>query len=204
MFLLAGTDTSSITLEWAMANLLNNPTMFEKARAEIESQVGTDRLIDESDLPKLPYLQCIICETLRLYLPLPLLIPHFSSDDCTIGGYHVPTNTMVLVNAWAIHRDPIRWDNPTRFDPGRFEGEERKELQKYILPFGMGRRACPGAPLAQRLVGQTLGLLIQCFEWKRVSEDEVDMTEGEGMTMPKKNPLEAMCKARDIIGKLSV
>lgn len=202
-FLLAGTDTSSVTLEWALANLINSPRVLEKAKAEIDSQVGQDRLIDETDLPKLPYLQCIINETLRLCTPVPLLVPHVSSEECTVGGYLVPANTMVIVNAWAIHRDPELWrPDATSFVPERFEEDgEGNNRQKLILPFGMGRRACPGAPLAQRLVGLTLGALIQCFDWKRETEQEVDMAEGEGLTMPKAEPLTAMCRARWIMRK---
>ena len=105
--LLGGTDTSSVTLEWAMSNLLNNPHILEKAKAELDTQVGQQRLVDESDLPKLHYLQNIISETLRLYPAAPLLLPHYSSDDCSIGGYDVPRGTILFVNAWAIHRETL-------------------------------------------------------------------------------------------------
>ncbi|XP_010070611.2 cytochrome P450 81Q32 [Eucalyptus grandis] len=199
--LIAGTDTSSITMEWALANLLNHPSILEKARAELGSQIGQDRLVDESDLAKLPYLQNIIAETLRLHPPVPLLIPHYSSDDCTIGGYDVARDTIVMINAWAIHRDPQQWPNPTAFMPERFESGDG-QMDRLILPFGMGRRACPGAPLAHKMVGLTLASLIQCFEWKRTGEEEVDMREGEGLTMPKDKPLEALCKAREIMNRI--
>ncbi|KAI9128159.1 hypothetical protein K1719_001152 [Acacia pycnantha] len=201
VMLLAGTDTSAVTLEWAMSCLLNNPHVLEKAKKEIDSQIGQERLIDELDVSKLPYLQSIISETLRLHPAAPLLVPHEASNDCTIAGYNVPRGTMVLVNAWAIHRDPQLWSDPTSFKPERFEKEG--EANK-LIPFGLGRRACPGAGLAQRTVGMTLGLLIQCFEWKQVSEEGIDMTEGLGITMPKVVPLEAMCKASNpIINNLS-
>ncbi|XP_028777206.1 cytochrome P450 81E8-like isoform X3 [Neltuma alba] len=201
VMLLAGTDTSATTLEWAMTCLLNNPHVLEKAKKEIDTQIGNERLIDEPDMSKLPYLQNIISETLRLHPAAPLLVPHEASNDCTIAGYNVPRGTMVLINAWAIHRDPQLWSDPTGFMPERFEKEG--EANK-LIPFGLGRRACPGSGLAQRTVGLTLGLLIQCFEWKRVSEEEIDETEGAGVTMPKVIPLEAMCKARHpIINKLS-
>ncbi|THF97606.1 hypothetical protein TEA_010987 [Camellia sinensis var. sinensis] len=112
-------------------------------------------------------------------------------------GFNVPCGTLLLVNAWAIHRDPKVWDDPTSFKLERFEGREVEGHK--LMPFGMGRRACPGAGLAQRVVGLALGSLIQCFEWERVSEEVVDLTEGKGLNMPKAEPLEAMCKARDII-----
>ncbi|XP_048335698.1 cytochrome P450 81Q32-like [Ziziphus jujuba] len=200
IMILAGTDTSAVTLEWAMSNLLNHPHVLEKAKAELDAQIGQQRLVDESDLSKLPYLQNIISETLRLYPAAPLLGPHFSSEDCTVGGYHRPCDTILLVNAWAIHRDPELWDDPESFKPERFENGE-VEIYK-LMPFGIGRRACPGIGLAQRVVGLTLASLIQCFEWERVSEKLVDMTEGNGLTMPKALPLEAMCKAREMVDNI--
>ncbi|KDP32013.1 hypothetical protein JCGZ_12474 [Jatropha curcas] len=193
----AGTDTSAVTLEWAMSNLLNHPSILNKARDEIETQIGEDCLLDESDFSKLPYLKNIISESLRLYPAAPLLAPHMSSDDCTIGGYNVPRGTMLLVNAWAIHRDPTLWDDPLSFKPERFDNGEGESFK--LMPFGLGRRSCPGAGLANRVVGLALGTLIQCFEWKRVTEEEVDMVEGRGLTMPIAEPLEAMCKARPIM-----
>nr|BAC78825.1 cytochrome P450 [Iris x hollandica] len=145
----AGTDTSSDTIEWAMSLLLNNRDKLKKARDEIDARVGKERLLRESDLPNLPYLQCVITETLRLYPAAPLLVPHESAEECTVGGYAVPQGTMLLVNAYAI-----------------------------------------------RVVGIVLGTLIQCFEWERVGEEEVDMTEGSGLTLPRANPLEAICRPR--------
>ncbi|KAI5325280.1 hypothetical protein L3X38_034354 [Prunus dulcis] len=200
VMLLAGTDTSAVTLEWAMSNLLNHPDVLKRARAELDAQVGQERLVEEHDISKLPYLQSIISETLRLYPAAPMLLPHFSSHDCTIGGFDVPRGTMVLVNAWAIHRDPKLWDDPESFIPERFQSGE--DLSHQLMPFGLGRRSCPGSGLAQRTVGLTLGSLIQCFDWMRVSEKEIDMAEGKGLTMPKLVPLEVMCKARRIINKV--
>ncbi|XP_008369127.3 cytochrome P450 81E8-like [Malus domestica] len=200
VILLAGTDTSAVTLEWAMSNLLNHPRVLQKAKSELDAKVGKENLVDEPDISKLPYLQSIISETLRLCPAAPLLLPHFTSDDCIIGGFDVPRDTMVLVNAWAVHRDPELWDEPESFKPERFESGE--DFSHKLIPFGMGRRACPGAGLAQRVVGLTLGSLIQCFDWNRVGEEMVDMTEGKGLTAPKAIPLEAMCKARIIVSKV--
>nr|QBG49708.1 cytochrome P450 [Pueraria candollei var. mirifica] len=191
VMLLAGTDTSAVTLEWAMSNLLNHPEILKKAKNELDTHIGHNCLVDEPDIPKLPYLQSIVYETLRLHPAAPMLAPHLSSKDCTIGEYNVPQNTILLVNAWAIHRDPKLWTDPTHFKPERFENES--EASK-LLPFGLGRRACPGANLAQRTVSLTLALLIQCFEWKRTSKEQIDMTEGKGITVPRKFPLEAMCQ----------
>ncbi|XP_006380680.1 cytochrome P450 81D1 [Populus trichocarpa] len=182
-----------------MSNLLNNPNTLKKARDELDTQVGEEFLLDETHLSKLQYLQNIISETLRLNPAAPLLVPHESSESCSVGGYNVPRDTILLVNAWAIHRDSTVWDDPTSFKPDRFdnEGEDRK-----LIAFGCGRRSCPGAGLAQRVVGSTLGSLIQCFEWKRVSEKEVDMTEGRGITLQKVVPLEAICKSRPIMDRI--
>ncbi|KAL4600053.1 hypothetical protein ACB092_11G170300 [Castanea dentata] len=181
VLLIAGTDTSAVTLEWAMSNLLNHSQVLKKARIELDNQIGQEKLLNELDVSKLHYLQNIISEILRLHPVVPLLLPHMSSEDCTIGGYNVPRETMVLVNVWSIHRDPNIWHDATSFKPER--------------------RACPGASLAQRTMGLTLGSLIQCFEWERISEEEVDMVEGNGLTLPKAVALEAMCKARPIITK---
>ncbi|KFK30358.1 hypothetical protein AALP_AA7G251000 [Arabis alpina] len=197
--IVAGTDTSSVTLEWAMSNLLNHPEILKKARIEIDDTIGLDRLVDEPDIVNLPYLQNIVSETLRLYPAVPLLLPHVASEACKVGGYDVPSGTMVLINAWAMHRDPKLWEDPEMFKPERFEKEGEAEK---LMPFGMGRRACPGAGLAQRLVSLALGTLVQCFEWERVGEELVDMTEAKGGTLPKAMPLRTMCKARSIVGKL--
>jgi len=196
----AGTETSAVALEWAMSNLLNHPEILEKLRIEIDTEVGEERLIEESDVTKLPYLQNVISETLRLHPPLPLLLPHLSSEDCNVGGYDVPRNTMLMVNAWAIHRDPKLWADPTSFKPERFQNDP--VAAHKLMPFGMGRRACPGVGMAQRTMGLTLGLLIQCFEWKRVGEEEIDLTEGRGTIVAKAIPLEAQCKARPIVSKI--
>ncbi|KAL6573006.1 hypothetical protein OROHE_002482 [Orobanche hederae] len=203
VMLLAGTDTSAVTIEWAMSALLNHPEKLHKAKIEIDNIIGNDRrrLIDESDLSKLPYLQSIISETFRLFPATPLLVPHEASRDCTIGGYDIPRGTILVVNAWAVHRDPGVWDDPTSFSPERFEAVGAVMPPK-LIPFGMGRRSCPGMGLAQRMVGLTLGSLIQCFEWRRVDEGLVDLTEGRGVSMPKVKPLEAMCKARDVLKKV--
>lgn len=195
--LTAGTDTSSVTIEWAMSNLLNHPDVLKKAREELDREVGEEQLIEEADLGKLNFLQNIISETFRLYPATPLLLPHMASEACTVGGYNVPRNTILLVNSWAIHRDPQLWPDAASFQPERFDDGEGDS--KKLMPFGMGRRACPGNGLAQRMVGLTLGALIQCFEWEKVDENEIDMSEGKGLTMPKAHPLLAMCKARQII-----
>lgn len=199
--IIAGTDTSVVTLEWAMSLLLNHQDVLQKAKLELDSQVGRHRLIEEQDLPNLHYLHSIILETFRMFPAGPLVVPRESSADCKIGGYDIPGGTIVLFNAWTIHRDPKVWDDPTRFKPERFEGRKEVEMQK-LMPFGVGRRACPGSGLGHRMVGLALGALIQCFDWERVSSEEVDLSEGAGLTMPKLNPLEAIYTPRQHMVKV--
>ena len=200
----AGTETTSSTIEWAMSLLLNHPAALKKAQAEMDASIGTSRMVTADDVPRLSYLQCIINETLRLYPAAPLLLPHESSADCKVGGYDVPSGTMLIVNAYAIHRDPAVWEDPTAFRPERFEDGKGDGL--LLMPFGMGRRRCPGETLALQTVGVVLGTLVQCFDWERVDGVEVDMTEGVGITMPKAVALEAVCRPRaamrDVLQKL--
>ncbi|KDP41667.1 hypothetical protein JCGZ_16074 [Jatropha curcas] len=198
--LTAGSQTSAATLDWAISLLLNHPEVMQKAFAEIEAVVGMERLLDETDIPKLCYLQMIIQETLRLYPPAPLLLPHESSADCTVSGFFVPPGTMLLVNTWSMNRNPKLWVEPTKFLPERFNGGEGEGYK--FLPFGAGRRACPGAGLAKRVVSITLAALIQSFEWEKFGKEEMNMEEGTGLTMPKVIPLEAMCRPRQAMTDL--
>lgn len=202
VLLVAGTDTSMTAMEWAFSLVLNHPEVLNKAQAEIDRHVGNDRLVDESDLPKLLYLQSIIAETLRIYPPVPALIPHESSEDCMVGGFRVPRGTMLFVNAWAIQNDPSVWVDPTSFKPERLARVVGPRDGLKWMPFGSGRRGCPGEGLAMKMIGLVLGSLVQCFEWERPSKELIDMTEGVGVTMPKAQPLKAKCRPRSSIMKL--
>ncbi|KAK9165857.1 hypothetical protein Scep_001048 [Stephania cephalantha] len=203
MMFTAGTDTTAVTMEWAMSLLLDHPEALYKARNEIDAHLtsthdksnGHHRLLQESDLANLPYLHNIIQETLRLHPAAPLLVPHSSSQDCTVGGYHVPRGTVLLANAWAVHRDPQHWVDPTEFRPERFDDDHASDV-KCLIPFGMGRRKCPGVGLAMREMALCLGILIQCFEWEKVGDDPLDMSEGGGLTVTKNKALEATCWPR--------
>ncbi|CAL4898257.1 unnamed protein product [Urochloa decumbens] len=191
----AGTDTSSSTIEWAMALLLKNPDVLKKATSEIHTIVGTSHLIKESDLTALPYLRCIITETLRLKPLTPNHVPHEASRDCMIAGYTVARGTMVLVDVYSMQRDPNMWEDPEKFMPERFMDVNVEGDGRFMMPFGMGRRKCPGEGLALRTVGMALGVMIQCFEWECAGE-EVNLSEGSGLTMPMAVPLVALCKPR--------
>ncbi|KAA3481907.1 cytochrome P450 81E8-like [Gossypium australe] len=168
--LLGGTNTVN-----GPSHLLHNLNTLQKSKSELDFHIRHGRLLDETDLPRLRYLQNIISETLRLNPAVPLLVPHVSSDRCNLLGYNIPKGTMLL--------------------NGRAEGYK-------MMPFGLGRRACPGMDLGQRVVGLALGSLIQCFEWKRVSSKKIDMAEGRGLNLPKAKPLEAFCKARNTAKEL--
>ncbi|KAL5707175.1 hypothetical protein ACHQM5_025260 [Ranunculus cassubicifolius] len=195
----AGIDTSSGSMEWAMSLLLNNPDVMQKAQEEIDANVEQGRLLNESDLHKLPYLHCIINETLRMYPAGPLLVPHESSEDCVIGGYNIPRRTMLLANLWSIQHDPNIWDEPMKFKPERFNGVEGTRDGYKFMPFGSGRRGCPGEGFAMQVLGMTLGALLQCFHWERIGEEMVDMSEGTGgLTLHKAQPLVAKCRPRSV------
>ncbi|KAJ4965504.1 hypothetical protein NE237_017353 [Protea cynaroides] len=127
-------------MEWAMSLLLNHPEALQKAREEIDNNVGQGHLIEDSDLPKLPYLHGIVNETLRLFPVTLLLVPHMYSEECSIGGYDVPRGTIVLVNVWAVHRDPKLWLEPTNFKPQRFQGIEGEREGYKFIPFGLRRK----------------------------------------------------------------
>lgn len=197
VLLSAGTDTSALTTEWAMALLLTHPEAMKKARAEIDANVGTARLVEESDMTNLPYAQCVVKETLRLCPVAPVIPAHEAMEDCTVGGFRVRRGTMILVNAWAIHRDADVWDAPGEFRPERFL--DAGAVTSPLLPFGLGRRRCPGEGLAMRIVGLTLAALVQCFEWDLGEGGAVDMAEGGGLTMPMATPLAAVCTPREFV-----
>ncbi|KAH9697057.1 cytochrome P450 76C4 [Citrus sinensis] len=188
--LIAGNDTASITMEWAMAELLHNPEALSKVKLELEQTVGKGNPIEESDITRLPYLQAVIKETFRLHPTVPLLVPRKVSEDLEIEGFVVPKGAQVFVNVWAIGRDESIWDNPHSFMPERFLGSdvEFKGQHFELIPFGAGRRICPGLPLAIRMLYLMLGSLINSFDWKLENED-MDMEEKFGLTIKKAQPL---------------
>ncbi|KAL1195065.1 Cytochrome P450 76C4 [Cardamine amara subsp. amara] len=193
----AGTDTNASTVEWAMAELLRTPKTMTKAQDEINRVIGQNGAVQESDISELPYLQAVVKETFRLHPAAPLLLPRKAETDVEILGFLVPKNTQVLVNVWAIGRDPNEWENPNRFEPERFLGKEIdvKGKDYELTPFGAGRRICPGMPLAVKIVPLMLASLLYSFDWKlpngAVSED-LDMDETFGLTLHKTNPLHAV------------
>eukprot|EP01018_Ginkgo_biloba_P005219 Gb_05137 [translate_table: standard] len=177
-----------------------NPHVMKKAQEEIESVVGKERIVMESDVPNLEYIQCLVKETLRLHPPLPLLVPHESTENCSVGGYNLPRKTRLMVNVWAIATDPAVWEDPLAFKPERFMGRDvNVKGQTFgLLPFGSGRRSCPGASLALVVVESTLAQLLHCFEWsvEDIDPRQLDMAEAFGMGVGRRNHLYALPKAR--------
>ncbi|KAL7264904.1 hypothetical protein ACSBR1_002791 [Camellia fascicularis] len=196
---LAGSETTSSTIEWAMTELLCNPKKMIKAKAELTDIVGPNRKMEESDIDGLPYLQAVVKETLRLHPPIPFLVPRKAIQDTNFMGYHIPKNTKVLINTWAIGRDPECWDDPMEFKPERFlDSKTDYKGQHYeLIPFGAGRRMCAGVPLAHQMLHLVLGSLLHEFEWKlngQVTAETMDRKERMGVTVRKFEPLMAVAK----------
>lgn len=201
--ILGGSDTTSGTLTWAISLLLNNRHALKKAQEELDQQVGKERAVDESDTQNLVYLQAIIKETLRLYPAGPLLAPREAMEDCTISGYHVPAGTRLMINAWKIQRDPRVWENPSAFQPERFlpghgahADVDVRGQQFELIPFGSGRRSCPGASSALQVLHLTLARLLHAFELATPLDQPVDMSESPGLTIPKATPLKVLLSPR--------
>ncbi|KAK2457478.1 geraniol 8-hydroxylase [Trifolium repens] len=165
--LVAGTDTSASGLERAMTRLVNDPKAMSKAKKELADTIGIGNPIEESDIPRLPYLQAVVKESLRLHPPAPMLLPRKARVDVEISVYTIPKGAQVLINEWAIGRTDI-WDDADLFLPERFLGSEIDVKGRHfkLTPFGSGRRICPGSPLAVRMLHLMLGSLINCFDWK--------------------------------------
>ncbi|KAG5566717.1 hypothetical protein RHGRI_002311 [Rhododendron griersonianum] len=200
--ILAGSDTTSINLTWVLSNLLNNRRALTRAQEEIDTQIGKTRWVEESDVKSLVYLQAIVKETLRLYPPGPLSVPHQATEDCEIGGYNIPKGTRVFPNLWKLHRDPRVWPDPEEFVPERWlagnhaAGLDVSGKNFEFGPFGSGRRSCPGATFAMQVTQLTLARLIQGFELATPGNEAVDMSEGLGITLPKVRPLEVVITPR--------
>ncbi|KAL8261307.1 hypothetical protein R6Q59_025356 [Mikania micrantha] len=186
---IAGTDTTSTTVEWAMAEVLRNPHIMAKSKEELEHVIGKGKIIREDDIIKLPYLSCIVKETFRLHPPAPFLLPRNVENQVEVNGYVIPKGIKMIVNAWAIGQDTTIWDDSKEFKPERFLGREIdvRGQNFELIPFGAGRRICPGLPLALRTIPVMLGSLLNNFDWNL--DVNMDMTERFGITLQKANPL---------------
>ncbi|KAI3686710.1 hypothetical protein L1987_80400 [Smallanthus sonchifolius] len=196
----AATDTTTVTLTWALALLVNNPLVLKKAQQELENHVGRERKVEESDMSNLIYLQAIIKETMRLYPAAPLSIPHESIEDCIVGGYTVPKGTRLLLNIWKIHHDPQIWIDPFEFQPERFLTSQKeidvKGRNFELIPFGSGRRICAGSSFALEAMQFILANIIHSFELQQPSIKPIDMTESPGLVNHRASPLELLVAPR--------
>lgn len=196
-----GTESSAVTVEWAISELLRKPELFEKATEELDRVIGKERWVEEKDIPNLPYLDTIVKETMRMHPVAPMLVPRFSREDIKIAGYDIPKDTRVLVNVWTIGRDPEIWDQPNEFIPERFIGKniDVKGQDFELLPFGTGRRMCPGYSLGLKVIQSSLANLLHGFKWKLPGDmkpGDLSMEEIFGLSTPKKIPLVAMAEPR--------
>ncbi|KAF5780398.1 putative cytochrome P450 [Helianthus annuus] len=185
-----GTETVASAIEWAMTELMHTPEALKRVQQELANVVGLERQVEEADLEKLTYFKCVIKETLRLHPPIPVAL-HKSSADTTVMGYHIPKGSRVMVNAYAINRDKNSWEDPNTFNPSRFlqNGAPDFRGSNYeFLPFGSGRRSCPGMQLGLYAMEMALVHLLHCFTWELpdgMKPSEIDMVDVFGLTAPK-------------------
>nr|WMB80851.1 BX4 [Lamium galeobdolon] len=188
------TDTSATTIEWALNEVLRHPLIMKKAKEEIDGVIGRNRWVQETDVSQLPYIESIIMETFRLHPLATFLAPHCAINDCNVAGYDIAKGTMVLINTWSIGRDPNSWDAPEEFLPERFMREKIDALGNNFsfLPFGSGRRRCPGYKLALKMIPTTFANLLHGFNFKLVEGmklQDICMEEEYGLTTHPKVPL---------------
>ncbi|CAN1166929.1 Desmethyl-deoxy-podophyllotoxin synthase [Linum perenne] len=192
--LLGGSDTFAVVIEWALSELMKNPKAMQKLQTEI-------RRVDQDDLGQLHYLKLVIKETFRLHPPGPLLAPRQAREDTMIHGYQIPEKTRIIINAWAIGRDHLNWAEPDKFDPERFmlddyaTGDYTKGLDFSMIPFGSGRRMCPGVHYGMAVLSLCLANLVYCFDWELldgVMAEDLDMSEDFGIVVRRKKQLVLM------------
>nr|XP_023883324.1 cytochrome P450 84A1-like isoform X1 [Quercus suber]XP_023883325.1 cytochrome P450 84A1-like isoform X2 [Quercus suber]XP_023922138.1 cytochrome P450 84A1-like isoform X1 [Quercus suber]XP_023922140.1 cytochrome P450 84A1-like isoform X2 [Quercus suber]POE71698.1 cytochrome p450 84a1 [Quercus suber]POE98344.1 cytochrome p450 84a1 [Quercus suber] len=185
-----GTETVASAIEWAMAELMKSPEDLKKVQEELADVVGLDRRVEESDFDKLKYLKCCLKETLRLHPPIPLLL-HETAEDAEVAGYYIPAKSRVMINAWAIGRDSNSWEDAETFKPSRFLQEgvpDYKGSNFEFIPFGSGRRSCPGMQLGLYALDLCVAHLIHCFTWELpdgMKPSEMDMNDVFGLTAPR-------------------
>jgi len=188
-----GTYTTSAALEWAMSELVRNPIIMKKVQEEVRTIVGHKSNVEERDVNKMHYLKCVIKETLRMHPPVALVVPRVTRSDIKLKGYDIPAKTTVHINAWAIQRDPKFWESPEEFLPERFENSEVdfKGQDSQFIPFGFGRRGCPGMNFGTASVEYMLANLLYWFDWKLPETDtqDIDMNEIFGLVVSKQVPL---------------
>ncbi|GLT44008.1 hypothetical protein SLA2020_179270 [Shorea laevis] len=195
--LVGGMDTSATAIEWTLSELIKHPRVMKKVQKELEEVIGLERMVKESDLGRLEYLDMVVKETMRLHPVGPLMIPHESVEDCTIEGFQIPKNSRIIINAWAIGRDPAAWTEPEKFLPERFVDSniDLRGRDFQLLPFGSGRRSCPGMLLGLTVVRLVVAQLVHCFDWElpdHMLPTDLDMTEEFGLATPRAKHLLAL------------
>lgn len=197
---MAASDSTRFTMIWALTQLLNNRDVLKKVQEELDAHIGRERLPCESDSKNLVYLHAVIKETLRLNTPAPMGFPHESMEDCTVGGYHVPAGTRLMVNIAKIQRDPRVWPDPDKFRPERFLTTHKdfgiKGQNFELMPFGSGRRMCAGSNFALQIMHLTLATLLHGFEISTPSEKPVAFAEDFGPTNHRTSKLEVLLTPR--------
>ncbi|KAF2301933.1 hypothetical protein GH714_030516 [Hevea brasiliensis] len=189
-----GTETVASAIEWSLAELMRSPEDLNKVQQELKEVVGLNRLVHESDLGKLTYLKCVLKETLRLHPPIPLFL-HETAEDSVIAGYRIPAKSRIMINAWAIGRDPNAWHDPDRFNPSRFLKDGAPDFKGSnfeFIPFGSGRRSCPGMQLGLYAMEMSVAHLLHCFKWELpngMEASELDMNDVFGLTAPRADRL---------------
>nr|XP_004299223.2 PREDICTED: cytochrome P450 CYP736A12-like [Fragaria vesca subsp. vesca] len=187
----AAFDTSATTIIWSLAELMRHPRIMKQLQEELQTVVGMDRMVEESDLPKLDYLNLVVKESFRLHPVAPLLVPHESIKDITIDGYDIPKKSRLIVNFWSIARDPNVWsENVEEFYPERFTNSniDLRGHDYQLIPFGTGRRGCPGMQLGLTTVRLVLAQLVHCFNWELPNgmlPQDLNMTEKFGLSLSK-------------------
>nr|ADC34701.1 flavonoid 3' hydroxylase [Actinidia chinensis] len=199
--LAGGTESSAVTVEWAISELLKKPKIFKMATEELDRVIGKSRWVEEKDIPNLPYIEAIVKETMRMHPVAPMLVPRLTREDCQVDGYDIQEGTRVLVNVWTIGRDPELWDEPNEFCPERFIGKsiDVKGQDFELLPFGSGRRMCPGYSLGLKVIQASLANLLHGFTWNlpaNMKVDDLNMDEIFGLSTPRKVPLATVAEPR--------
>lgn len=192
----AATDTTSATMEWAMTELLRHPMVLKKLQAEAREILEHRQGITENELAKMHYLKAVVKETLRLHPPVPVLARE-AGEDARVLGYDLAERTIVMISTWAIGRDPASWDEPEKFHPERFLNSslDFNGQDFELIPFGAGRRGCPGAAFAMSSIENVLANLAHKFEWELAEGtkcEDLDTTEQPGVTTHRKYPLFAV------------
>jgi len=189
-----GINTTSITMVWAMAEMIQHPSVLKSVQDEIRDVVGGKEMASPDDVSNLKLLKMVVKETLRMHPPLTLLLPRETIQQVNIRGYDVPANTRIIVNAWAIGRDPDIWEDPEEFNPERFMGSDVdfNGANFEFLPFGSGRRICPGMAMAVTNIEFILANLLYCFDWELpegARKEDMSMQEAGSLAFHKKTPL---------------